>query len=367
MYQIRVISLILLSASLQADDQLPLVDLSQQTDRQVVIAQGTKGTYQGHPTTLLMPDKKTMFAVWSVNHGGPSGPMARSDDGGLTWTRLDDRLPPGFKTHRNCPSLYRMIDSEGKPRLYVYSAHPKMPRIVSEDEGATWKELPPLGFPCVMTFSSVVRLRDGRYLGMYHRGKDDKDRSPLKVWQSYTADGGITWSEPELVAAVDGMDPCEPFVFRSPDGKELCCVMRENKHKRNSLVMFSQDEGKTWSTPVDTPWGLTGDRHAGRFTDDGRMVIAFRDRAKKSSTFGHFVAWVGTYDDIKLNKPGQGRIKLLHHFGRSGDCGYSGIELLEDGTLVATTYVKYQDDDRQNSVVSVRFKLSEFDQILRSK
>jgi len=47
----------------------------------------------------LLPDKKTMFAVWSIGHGGPAGPMARSDDAGLTWKRLDDRLPPGFKHH----------------------------------------------------------------------------------------------------------------------------------------------------------------------------------------------------------------------------------------------------------------------------
>ena len=45
------------------------------------------GVYQGHPTTLLMPDGRTIFAVWCINRGGAAGPMARSDDGGLTWTR----------------------------------------------------------------------------------------------------------------------------------------------------------------------------------------------------------------------------------------------------------------------------------------
>jgi hypothetical protein len=32
--------------------------------------------------------------------------------------------------------------------------------------------------------------------------------------------------------------------------------MRENTHKGYSLMMFSSDEGATWSEPVDTPWGL---------------------------------------------------------------------------------------------------------------
>jgi hypothetical protein len=95
--------------------------------------------------------------------------------------------------------------------------------------------------------------------------------------------------------------------------------------------MFSRDEGQTWSTPVDTSWGLTGDRHMGVTTRDGRLVIAFRDKAKDSRSLNHFVAWVGTYDDIRQGRPGQYRIKLLHSYA-GGDCGYPGMELLDDGT-----------------------------------
>jgi hypothetical protein len=343
---------------------LPILDLSKDAARQVVIAQGTESLYQGHPTTLLLPDGKTMFAVWSVNHGGPAGPMARSDDAGLTWTRLDDQLPVGYKQHRNCPSIYRLVDQAGQERLWVFSAHPLMPRILSEDSGKTWREMPALGFPCVMTFSSIVKLSDGSYLGLYHRGPDGKDKPPLEVVQTISADGGLTWSEPHIVAKVQDKNPCEPFVFRSPDGKELCCLMRENTHKGRSLMMFSQDEGKTWTTPTDTPWGLTGDRHAGVQTPDGRLVIAFRDQALGSPTRGHFVAWVGAYDDIRQSRPGQYRVKLLHNYSsRVGDCGYPGMELLPDGTVVATTYVQYRPGTEKNSVVSARFKLAETDQL----
>jgi hypothetical protein len=345
---------------------LPVVDLASDSARQVVLAQGTESVYQGHPTTLLMPDGKTMFAVWSIGHGGPCGPMARSDDAGLTWTRLDDQLPPEYKKHGNCPSIYRLVDQAGKERLWVFSASPLMPRILSEDSGKTWREMPALGLPCVMTFSSIVQLKDGRYLGLYHRGPDGKDKPPLEVLQSITADGGLTWSEPHVVAAVEGKNPCEPFVFRSPDGKELCCLMRENTHKGTSLVMFSQDEGQTWSTPSDTPWGLTGDRHAGVQTPDGRLVVCFRDQALGSPTRGHFVAWVGTYDDIRKGPgAGQYRIKLLHSYSaRKGDCGYPGVALLPDGTIVATTYIQYRPGTEKNSVVSARFKLAETDKLV---
>lgn len=353
---------------------LPLLDFSDENDRHVMVAEGTREVYQGHPTTLLMPDGKTMYCVWCINHGGAAGPMAKSEDGGKTWKRLDDQLPEGFRTHQNCPSIYRLVDPEGKERLWVFSAAlgkrggPGMPSIMSEDSGKSWEEMPPLGFPCVMTFSSVVRLKDGRYIGFYHKGPDGKDRAPLEVLQTMTADGGFTWSKPEVVASVKGKNPCEPFVFRSPDGNELCALMRENTHKGRSLMMFSKDEGRTWSKPVDTSWGLTGDRHMGIRAKDGRYVFAFRDQALGSPTKGHFVAWVGSYEDLKRGRGGDVRVKLLHsHAGRISDCGYPGVDLLPDGTIVLTTYIKYRPDEKKHSVVSVRLKLDEIDERLKRK
>ena len=57
-----------------------------------------------------MPDGKTIFAVWTIGHGGYSGPIAISEDGGLTWVRMDGLLPKGYAKHSNCPSIYRMVD-----------------------------------------------------------------------------------------------------------------------------------------------------------------------------------------------------------------------------------------------------------------
>ncbi len=99
---------------------IPLPDVSQAVARQVVIAEGTEKVYQGHPTTLLMPDRKTMFCVWCIDHGGEAGPTARSDDGGLIWKRIDGVLPEGYATHRNCPGISRLVAPDGKERLWVF-------------------------------------------------------------------------------------------------------------------------------------------------------------------------------------------------------------------------------------------------------
>ena len=53
-------------------------------------------------------------------------------------------------------------------------------------------------------------------------------------------------------------------------------------------------------------------------------------------------------------------LELAYDLRESGDLGYPGVELLPDGTFVATTYAVLAPGQR-NSVVSVRFKLSEID------
>ena len=360
---------------------LPTIDLSQKRELQTVVAQGTPEIYQGHPTSVLLPDGRTLIAVWSNGHGGFAGPMAESSDAGLTWTRIDERAPAGFQRHKNCPSIYRMTGKEGESFLWVFSAQPRMPRIVSRDDGKTWAEEEPLGLKNVMTFSSVIPkhpgVTDGCYLGFYHRRVSDAgevyDSEPpgsgrLQSLVTETADAGRTWSEPRVIADVpetketasDGSekilpkkDPCEPCAFWSPAKDEICVLMRENTHTGRSLVIFSRDGGTTWTAPRETPWGLTGDRHAALYLPDGRLFVAMRDTAPGSETFGHFVAWVGDYGDIGTGAPGDFRLKLIHsHAGR--DCGYPAVHLLPDGTVLAITYIKYDEGKNKHSVVEVR-------------
>jgi hypothetical protein len=136
--------------------------------------------------------------------------------------------------------------------------------------------------------------------------------------------------------------------------------MRQNTRSINAGFIVSDDEGRTWSKPKQVQGALSGDRHQARYAPDGRLVIVFRDMAAESSTRGHFVGWVGTYDDIVHQREGQYRLKLLHNHAGT-DCGYPGLELLEDGTFVATTYLKYWPGKRKHSVVSTRFTLADVD------
>jgi nucleotide sugar dehydrogenase len=57
-------------------------------------------------------------------------------------------------------------------------------------------------------------------------------------------------------------------------------------------------------------------------------------------------------------KPGQYRVSLLRTFK---DGFYPGIHQLPDGTIVATTYANYRQEDVGCSIVSIRFKMDEVD------
>lgn len=344
---------------------VPVVDLSQDTARHVIIAQGTEKVYQGHPTTLLMPDGKTMFCVWTHGHGGTAGPLKRSDDGGKTWSK-ELPVPESWWKVKNCPAIYRLTDPQGVSRLVVYAGQGPdgtMQQSVSTDEGKTWSPMQSNGLACVMPFCTILPVEGGKKLiglSNIRRPGETKDTKSNVVTQSESTDGGLTWSPWRILVDLGDLKPCEPEVVRSPDGKQLLCLMRENIRTEPAHFITSDDEGKTWSEVKALPPGLHGDRHKALYAKDGRLVVCFRDMGKDSPTRTHFVAWVGRYEDIISGKDGEYKIKLLHSH-KGSDCGYPGLEMLPDGTLVATTYIKYRPGVGQNSVVSTRFTLAETD------
>lgn len=86
----------------QHREALKHIDLSDDAQRQIVIAPGSPkaGEDHAHSATAMPADDKTISCVWNIGHGGRAGPMDRCDDGGLTWTRIDDTLQPAEDLQR---------------------------------------------------------------------------------------------------------------------------------------------------------------------------------------------------------------------------------------------------------------------------
>ncbi|MBX3413737.1 MAG: sulfatase-like hydrolase/transferase [Pirellulales bacterium] len=346
--------------------EIPTIDLSGDTHRQVIVDRESR-QYLGHPTTLLLEDGKTILCVYPKGHGRGAIVYKRSADGGLTWS---ERLPTpaSWTTSQEVPTLHRVVDAAGQRRVIMFSGLYPVRMARSDDDGLTWSELEPVGdWGGIVTMGCVIELKSapGHYLALFH---DDgrffraggKKTPTMTLYQSLSTDGGLTWAEPQAIFASDEVHLCEPGAFRSPDGKQLAVLLRENRRQRNSHVIFSNDEGKTWTEPRELPGALTGDRHTGQYAPDGRLFISFRDTTLESPTAGDWVAWVGTYDDIIAGREGQYRVRLMkNHRGR--DCAYPGVELLPDGTLVTTTYGHWTAGE-EPYIVSVRLKLAELDE-----
>lgn len=321
------------------------------------------GQYLGHPTTVLLEDGISILTVYPKGHGRGPIVMKKSPDGGLTWSECLS-VPENWATSQEVPTLFRMEDPEGTRRLIIFSGLYPIRSAVSEDDGATWSPLEPIGdFGGIVAMSSVVALMDGSHMALFHDDgrflQNEGERSSFHVFKTLSTDGGLTWGEPEIVTQHPDADLCEPGAIRSPDGHTIALLLRENSRRHNSMVVFSTDEGRTWTEPRELPAALTGDRHTAKYGPDGRLFVSFRDMAEESPTKGDWVGWVGTFDDILEGREGEYRIRFMDN-KNPWDTAYPGVELLPDGTFVVTTYGHWVEGE-EPFVVSVRFTLEELD------
>jgi hypothetical protein len=341
---------------------IPLVDLAGETQRQTIVDREPR-QYLGHPTTVLLEDGRTMLCVYPKGHGKGALVLKRSSDGGRTWSsRLP--VPDNWATSLETPTIHRTVDSKGRKRLLVFSGLYPVRMSVSEDDGRSWTSLRPIGnFGGIVAMSDLFRLRDGRYMAVFHDDGRFIAATPqaagFKVYKTMSSDGGLSWSAPVVIVQHPEAHLCEPGIVRSPDGRQLAMLLRENSRKFNSFVAFSDDEGATWSKPRELPGALTGDRHVGKYGKNGRLFVTFRDTTHESPTRGDWVAWVGTYSDIREGREGQYRVRLMDNW-KGHDTAYAGLELLPDGTFVTTTYGHWTEGEMPY-IVTVRLKLEELD------
>lgn len=333
--------------------------------------------------------------------------------------------PGNWVTSQETPTLYRTVDAAGVRRLVMFSGRYPVRMAVSLDDGFTWTPLKPIGdFGGTVAMADMVLLKDGSYMALFHgltrRSKPldlkcpcgrqatrvcgvmcwDSDECyycdtctpapnhgadaimPIAwtpriapdvkgeggIYKTISTDGGLTWCEPQLAVAspFDDAYICEPGAIRSPDGSEIALLLRENHRRYNSFITFSKDEGMTWTTPREVASALTGDRHQGIYAPDDRLFISFRDMTHNSPTRGDWVGWVGTWEDLRDNREGQYRVRIMDNHPnptgpeRNWDCAYPGVVCLTDGTIVTTTYGHWS-PGLPPYIVSVRFALDELD------
>ncbi len=354
------------------------VDLNDREDLHVVVDR-EEGQYLGHPTTCLLDDGKTILCVYPKGHGRGAIMYKRSVDGGRTWSQRI-KTPSSWQTSREVPTLHRVEDAAGVKRIIMWSGLYPARMAVSDDDGDTWSELitartsedKQWGGIVVMGFVEAINDAPGRYIAMFHDDgrffANSGQKGPFQLYQTLSNDGGLTWSFPVSIFKSSAMHLCEPGCIRSPDGKTLAVLLRENSRRHNSQIIFSQDEGQTWSAPKALPMCLTGDRHTAKYDQAGNLLISFRcisptAKAEARRFEGDWVAWLGSWDNLQSlaeetsDSPadrGQFIVRLKDN-RHNADTAYPGVEILPDGTFVITTYGHW-DSNKEPYIRAVRFR-----------
>ena len=315
--------------------------------------------YLGHPSTVLFRDGKTLLVAYPDGHGRGNLILRRSTDAGTSWKALEISAQRVEET----PVLYRLDLPGGGERVLLVTCRPRdsvLEWMWSDDRGDSWS--PRERWKLEGTRGIIVALASlwpvpgdqPMWRGVFHDHNFDNFSVDLRLEEG--GDGApacrfgnlrrIDYATAEGLAAARRAGLCEAGLVTRRDGKRIALLFRPEKRLTNSMVSFSDDSGLTWSDPRELPGSLTGHRHESANLADGRVIVFMRDYSPLNSgnpSHGDWVAWVGDFGDLEHGREGQYRIHLRRNYGNStnnniGDCGYSGVELLPDGTVLAITY-----------------------------
>ncbi len=349
--------------------------------------------YLGQPDMVRTRTGK-LITAYPIGHGVGPLVMRTSTDNGETWVEKED-TPESWKNSQETPTLYTLTLPDGRERIMLITACPTSwgkkqggwETSYSDDDGETWTPYQswhatdPSGNKrqAIVAMASLVQLRDPqtgefipKWMGVYHDDSNGKFVN-YKTYLTFEQQGDKwveKWSEPtELLPNYHEIETqkgmCEIGMFRSPDGNRIVALARNQNHNGHSTMTYSDDEGETWSQPVDLPGILAGERHKAVYDPvSGRLLITFRrinyDLNKNGVhdgaddwRCGGWEAWVGTYEDLMAQKPGDFTFVLDMDYAPNrygGDTGYTGITVLEDGTFIMNSYGHFDEEISKNSL-----------------
>lgn len=245
---------------------------------------------------LRLPDRRLMLVGHRYvpdNKGGGLPFLSFSSDEGVTWTPakivgqgvapddgwylMNDRLIQ-LRSGRVLVPVAHAVPGSGPEGDLAEGGC-----FYSDDAGATWKLsqlVLPKGALRGMAEPCVAELSDGRVMMIARSGTG-------YLMQSFSTDGGATWSAPTKTAL---LSPCTSVTLRKlPDGRLIVFYNHVKEDRPGSLFprcplvyAVSADDAKTWSKPVivdDEGWNGTSapEREniypATLFLDDGMLLM----------------------------------------------------------------------------------------------
>lgn len=233
--------------------------IGRRTAPDVIVARRTPQRNTFFPTAERLKNGDIVVVYYdSPDHVSPEGrvSMVRSSDQGRTWSApkvvvdgpRDERDPNVAETARGTllVSFFESDASRSPTSQGVFVMR-------SSDGGQTWS-LPALVATTLKgaaTSAKIVQLEDGDLLIPIYGGRGGSQDAIAVVVRS--SDDGRTWS-PEseaTIAAAPGVSFVEPAVA-SLGGGRLLAMIRTEGRERNAFESYSLDGGRTWSAPART-------------------------------------------------------------------------------------------------------------------
>lgn len=279
-----------------------------------ILAQGERGTTRAILTfgQVVALQRGGLLATYRAGSTKDSDDeaieLARSDDGGCTWSNSWRPFGPTLLNGKVGTLKLCYLTELAPGRLLAAAmwidrtSYPGQPLFNAETEGClpmeillaestddgrswgAWRHIPlPAEIGPASLTNPILKLTDGTLAMSIETNKEYLDRSKWyqKVVFFHSADQGLTWGEP-VVAGQDSTGRIFNWDLRccvAPDGRiatfawtyDTATTTYLNIHRR-----ISHDHGHTWSPAVDL--GITDQAGPPAVLPDGRIVLAWVDR-----------------------------------------------------------------------------------------
>lgn len=265
------------------DISVPLSDAASDKDRVMLgcglakLADGSMMAVYSTPSSYYAKPGQTWIAARVTK------------DGGKTWS-AEQRIASQPNCQPSHPSILRARDGtlhvfylafktwKWKGENPTPEAQSDVYAVRSADEGRTWSEPQPIFDGYSGATNGAVETRDGTLLVPYSHYVNDPGRLVSRV--SISNDKGKTWTLGQVIdigGAGDHEGALEPSLLELQDGRVWMLIRTTRGHFWNS---YSSDGGKTWTkAEAGNIPATSAPGHMARL-QDGRLALVWNPKAK---------------------------------------------------------------------------------------